>query len=282
MSEETSDRAIPATVSGIWTGQIVSLNEHNISNNNSSSGSSSSNFISQNHTMVLSLLNTPLYPSGYGAIITDAHGRGGGGEPVVPWIVHGNWDHENNIFTAKVITPEVVINFAGSLSWRHDVLYLKGLWTTQGERVISGTFSYKKEGDNPDVHVSGLWEGNAVPAEELSEFGIPANPVNWSLALVKPHLSVETPCAFGCGFFNDSGDVPDQPVLFYTLFGKIDHRSPTIKITKTYEKHAETEGYDVEYDANFEQTDQGFTLKGTWKNQRAGSHGSFSCVHHAL
>jgi len=277
MTSEDS-HPIPAQVSGIWTGQMISVNNNN--NNH--------NIIKQSHTMVLSLTNNKYtYPSGFGAIITDAHGKGEEeGDFVAPWIVHGNWDHENNLFNAKLITPEVVINFTGSLSWKSaDVLVLKGVWNAQndsflGGQEINGSFSYTKEVDDPDIHISGVWDGTAVPADELADFWIPSNPIDWSLSVVKPHPSVETPCVFGAGYFNDSGDVPDRPVLFFSLFGKIDPASPnSVKIKKVYEKHDETVGFDVAYDATLEKVGNGYSLKGKWENKKAGSFGSFSCAH---
>ena len=45
---------------------------------------------------------------------------------------------------------------------------------------------------------------------------VPANPICWSLTLLHP-ASVS---AFGCGYFDDAGDVPGEPVLMYTLRGE--------------------------------------------------------------
>ena len=42
------------------------------------------------------------------------------------------------------------------------------------------------------------------------------NPIVWSLTLLHPSAV----SAFGCGFFEDAGDVPGEPVLMYTLRGE--------------------------------------------------------------
>ena len=42
------------------------------------------------------------------------------------------------------------------------------------------------------------------------------NPIVWSLTLLHPAAVT----AFGCGFFDDAGDVPGAPVLIYTLRGE--------------------------------------------------------------
>ena len=57
--------------------------------------------------------------------------------------------------------------------------------------------------------MSGLWIGEAVPNPSWAS-EVPVNPIKWSLALV-PEAGLEI-SAFGGGYFDDSGDVPGQPV----------------------------------------------------------------------
>lgn len=69
---------------------------------------------------------------------------------------------------------------------------------------------------------------------------------------------------FGAGFFDDSGDIPNQPILFFSLSGTWDKQSNCLSLTKVYllfsiytllflltviiyEKHDITEGFEVNY-----------------------------------
>jgi hypothetical protein len=72
---------------------------------------------------------------------------------------------------------------------------------------------------------------------------------------------------FGCGYFDDSGDVKDKPVLFYRLEGKCD-QTGLWTITKTYESVSE---YSVVYEGRFENE----KFQGSWTNAAAGSFGKF-------
>lgn len=142
-----------------------------------------------------------------------------------------------------------------------------------------GLFVFQKEEDDSDVHVSGLWMGKADVDPKLSEFYVPSNPIYWSLAIIKKSSVVPSGCVFGSGFFDDSGDIPDQPLLFFTLFGSIDLNTSSVQLIKKYQKHLATEGYDVLYEAVLDKSNQDnrMRLHGRWTNTKAGTMGPFSC-----
>ena len=124
--------------------------------------------------------------------------------------------------------------------------------------------------------ISGFWLGRAVPSSKLADFCIPINPIRWCATILTsplPH-SPSTPTFFGCGFFDDSGDVPGQSLLFYSLRGKFDSETRQIEFAKVYENHRETEGYEVEYKGVLGQDG---SMRGKWNNKKGGSFGKFFC-----
>lgn len=77
-------------------------------------------------------------------------------------------------------------------------------------------------------HNSGLWLGEAIPLDAFKH-DTARNPITWALSS-RTQDSLEhaaAPAVFGCGFFDDSGDVPGMPVLFYTLTYDPDHDAAT-------------------------------------------------------
>lgn len=63
------------------------------------------------------------------------------------------------------------------------------------------------------------------------------------------------PSTFGCGYFDDSADIPNQPILFFTLHGTWDPSTSQIQLTKRYEEVEFTAGYDVGYVGALEKKD---------------------------
>lgn len=118
--------------------------------------------------------------------------------------------------------------------------------------------------------------GLAKPSKKLADFCIPTNPIRWCVTLLPsplPH-SETTPTLFGCGFFDDSGDVPGQNLLFYSLRGSYDAVSRKVQFTKVYESHRETAGYEISYSGVLES--DGF-MRGKWDNKKGGSFGKWMC-----
>lgn len=56
----------------------------------------------------------------------------------------------------------------------------------------------------------------------------------WSLVIKQNNDNANIFRVFGAGFFDDSGDIPNQPVLFFSLSGLWDKRSNTLSLTKMY------------------------------------------------
>eukprot|EP00802_Teleaulax_amphioxeia_P013240 Tamp_13289.p3 GENE.Tamp_13289~~Tamp_13289.p3 ORF type:complete len:148 (+),score=28.62 Tamp_13289:191-634(+) len=123
-------------------------------------------------------------------------------------------------------------------------------------------------------HYSGLWIGESHPAAG-SEHDVPVNPIKWSLSLCPGAGPVS---AFGAGFFDDAGDIPGQPVLFFLLKGQFDPATLAIKITKTYESRNIPEELKVEYEGKLQILPDGQpALTGTWANVMEGTGGHFAC-----
>lgn len=104
---------------------------------------------------------------------------------------------------------------------------VEGLYS-RCEVVAMASSSTAAAGAAGPRHVSGLWLGEAVPAEEFAD--VPRNPIAWSLTLLQPAAVT----AFGCGYFDDAADVPGQPVLFYLLRGSWDEDKGVVRLTKEY------------------------------------------------
>jgi hypothetical protein len=105
--------------------------------------------------------------------------------------------------------------------------------------------------------------GDAHPDESLKDFLLPVNPCNWVLACIRGQL-------WGAGYFDDSADIPGKQVLMFNLEGE---EGNAWRLTKTYENGTE---FSVVYSSErkrsvFEEE----TFGGTWRNESAGSFGTF-------
>lgn len=146
-----------------------------------------------------------------------------------------------------------------------------------GQPVLSGTFTAADAAAEPEsspaefavrleepsaAHESGIWAGRATPDESVTD--CPVNPITWVLSIVR-----ETGDAFGCGFFDDAGDIPNQPLLFYTLRGTADSDGK-LALQKVYCPPVPPE-LTVDYDG----TVQEGKISGSWTNALEGTFGSF-------
>ena len=128
----------------------------------------------------------------------------------------------------------------------------------------------------PPRHFSGLWLGEARPAQGM-EHEVPVNPIKWSLTLCP---AAAGPSAFGAGFFDDAGDIPGQPVLFFVLKGEFVPETSSVKITKEYCNRNIPEALKVEYDGKLQvprdaretQQDRGRQLAHACARQRLPAH----------
>ena len=126
-------------------------------------------------------------------------------------------------------------------------------------------------------NLAGVWIGESRPDESL-QHDTPVNPINWSLALV-PDQPANGPSAFGAGFFSDAGDIPDSPVLTFTIMGKWDAVTGAVSLTKSYTNRNIPEELKVEYTGQLHrEPDDRVSIKGKWANALEGTFGVFACL----
>lgn len=91
--------------------------------------------------------------------------------------------------------------------------------------------------------------------------------------------SANTPTLFGAGFFDDAGDVPGSPLLYYTLRGQWDPLINAVRFTKHYESSKVPAELTVEYVGQLQPRgpDGQPVLTGTWTNMFEGTSGTFAC-----
>mmetsp|Transcript_11844 Transcript_11844/g.30906 ORF Transcript_11844/g.30906 Transcript_11844/m.30906 type:complete len:137 (-) Transcript_11844:499-909(-) len=88
-----------------------------------------------------------------------------------------------------------------------------------------------------------------------------------------------SPTLFGGGFFDDAGDLPGSPVIFFTLRGKWDALTNAVLFTKHYESAKVPVELTVEYKGHLQPRgpDGQPVLSGTWTNTLEGVTGTFAC-----
>merc|ERR550537_660605 len=160
--------------------------------------------------------------------------------------------------------------------------------STDAPKVWDGTFSCElAAGDSKMAQgMGGLFLGEAVPVESLAD-SVPRNPINWALAALPAPARDSTESTtgalplVGAGYFDDSGDFTDSPVLFYYLHGKLDANTGRFTLNKIYER--KTGGLKITYTGEVVvagDTGQGgqlAELKGEWANIDQQTFGVFGC-----
>ena len=71
---------------------------------------------------------------------------------------------------------------------------------------------------------------------------------------------------FGAGYFDDSGDIPDHPLLFFSLRGRLDTSRGLISLNKAYEHFPATEGFLVHYEGAIFREEGQIWQRGSWIN----------------
>lgn len=122
-------------------------------------------------------------------------------------------------------TGEGPIRYSGYLATALDGNpVLAGIWSAASGS--SGKFHVQLE-PQTDADQAGLWVGEAKPEVKFAD--VATNPVKWVLCRQRQPRG-SGPLIFGAGYFDDSGDIPGTPVLFYTLRGSRD----TLDFEKVY------------------------------------------------
>jgi hypothetical protein len=104
-----------------------------------------------------------------------------------------------------------------SIDKSNGITYLHGTWKSLINSNLCGKLAMMCEYDVPTDFISGIWIGQSDPDEELKDFFIPINPIRWCFTLFRTNDSMWK--LFGSGYFNDSADIPNQPLLFFSLNG---------------------------------------------------------------
>ena len=159
--------------------------------------------------------------------------------------------------------------------------------SSDAAKVWDGTFSCElAPGDTSSVEgMGGLFLGEAVPAEALAGT-VPRNPINWCLAAMPASATSETAPGtlplVGAGYFDDSGDFAESPVLWYYLHGSLVTETGRFTLDKIYER--KTGGLRISYTGAVVsvagtdgQGSQLAELKGEWANIAEQTFGVFGC-----
>jgi hypothetical protein len=161
--------------------------------------------------------------------------------------------------------------------------------TVEVPKVWDGTFSCELvSGDTSTVEgMGGLFLGEAVPAAALAG-SVPRNPINWCLAALPARISSQaapgTLPLVGAGYFDDSGDFAESPVLFYYLHGSLATDTGRFTLDKIYER--KTGSMKISYTGEVVSVADGgdagqgrqlVELKGEWANIAEQTFGVFGC-----
>ncbi|UJR09844.1 hypothetical protein I4U23_014069 [Adineta vaga] len=186
-------------------------------------------------------------------------------------IIHGTYNG-----TKREGSMTEVINGKSTYSYQYKLLkdksngtiYLHGTWKSLVNLDLFGKLVMIHEEDLPSNMISGIWVGQSDPDEELRDFLLPINPIRWCMTLFR--IDDQTWRLFGSGYFDDSADIPNQPLLFFTLDG-----NGTLDDMKILKKYVKSD-YFVEYRGKFSEFEnENLQFQGHWTNPLAGSYGSF-------
>jgi thioester reductase-like protein len=213
--------------------------------------------------LTLCLTPTKEYPSLFGGAYNQLSSTSN--------IIHGSYDGITQEAKMNEIQNGISIyNYQCKLTIdkSNKINYLYGTWKSLIDSNLFGKLAMVCVVDQPSDVSSGIWIGESIPDEELADFYLPINPIRWCFTIFKENNNIWK--LFGSGYFNDSADIPDQPLLFFSLdgHGTLDDMTVIKKYTTT--------DYMVEYRGKFIQYDQyNLQFQGRWSNSLAGSYGSF-------
>lgn len=262
--------AAPPIVTGIWSGQAVFAGEEGEA-------------VPLLWNLTLAEDDSGTVPRAFGAsLAADGH---------TVRILCGTWSSEKMTISVEELSTEAgagasLLSFRGRLDARAGALSITGDFTRPDAGAgdggaQQGSFGLVREAEQGATRAA-IFVGKARPDASLADFDIPTNPVSMSLALLGgEHAKSEEGrvTAFGAGYLNDAADVPDKPMLFYSVVGTHDPATMEVRLTKRYQLESETEGYEVTYDLKIveEEDEDTVYLEGKWDNPKGGSFGKLSC-----
>ena len=152
---------------------------------------------------------------------------------------------------------------------------LKGTWVDTADPANSGGFAVELQPAAGADH-AGLWIGEAVPDPAFAD-DVPTNPIVWALTY-RRSPPPEMPHFWGAGYFDDAGDIPGSPVLFYTLQGGTGSTRTPDGFVKRYSAPVPAElsvNYTEIKTTGVEGPGGGVALVGQWANPLEGCFGNF-------
>jgi len=229
------------------------------------------------------------FPKVFGAVRPIASGE-------LVNILQGDWDSDAltiDINETSIKNSSILCQYTGKIVLGPNSIVIQGSWIKSSKDI--GSFVCRREEDNDKAHVTGYWTGDSIPDKSQRSY-IPTNPINWCLSIVlasgeedkesvkegkeSDTMSIDPVknCpVFGSGYFSDAADVPDKPVLFYSLSGTWNREANELQLAKIYESSEETEGYVIEYKGKLVKGEKVWKIEGAWDNSKGGSKGTFTC-----
>eukprot|EP00035_Acanthoeca_spectabilis_P006808 m.129479 g.129479 ORF g.129479 m.129479 type:complete len:649 (+) comp13676_c0_seq1:70-2016(+) len=241
-------------MSGVWRGEVVTDGAEDIA---------------EPLEWTLSLMG-PKVAQGVITAFGCRYTAGSDGGPPTYTALHGKVDFLKGEVSLSSCDGTVV--FTADLVLGAASPSLKGRWRDTTARK-EGDFVCSLNPRTPGVQ-AGLWVGEAAPIEALKH-EVPLNPVKWCLTHSSDPVDGR-PSIYGVGFFDDAGDFPGQPVLFYTLRGDPAVPSSFLKVYEPPVPAVLNVGYT---EVALSEGEQGQPmLSGKWENALEGTSGTFTAA----
>lgn len=217
------------------------------------------------------------HTSAFGIRRTSIHSTTDGAQTDTSVLVKGTW---------VAATGNVALTSTDGFEYTFALSHAPRSTTEDGRVTLTGTWKHPDAESSGKISVmlkppktvvgdrvvySGLWVGEAVPADHLQS-DTPTNPIKWAMTCAQ---DADGRCrnVQGAGFFDDSGDIPDYPILFYTLCGGTEN-----EFVKKYEPPV-PDFLTVQY-SNVNvltgSSDGQPCLTGSWTNALEGTSGTFA------
>jgi hypothetical protein len=185
--------------------------------------------------------------------------------------LHGTFDVNSSKVQLSSCDGQVVFTGYLELCAASNPTLSGGNWRDDASGA-SGTFTCTLASSSAE-NAAGLWLGEAAPDVALAH-EVPLNPIKWCL-VHRSNPAPGQPAMYGVGFFDDAGDVPGNPVLFYTLQGSCESGDEFLKVYEPPVPAILTVAYTDVKRAADGPADGGIALVGAWSNSLEGTTGTF-------